>query len=107
MLREKKESRQSALKVRECEKRGECFFDCSLDVFHLRFSIMPLLVPKERSIAQSLSRFLVSSEKREIMRRENIEGLRTLFPLLMRTPARAKRKDTTPDEHEEHVCSVS
>uniref|UniRef100_A0A914XS68 Beta-catenin-like protein 1 n=1 Tax=Plectus sambesii TaxID=2011161 RepID=A0A914XS68_9BILA len=35
-----------------------------------------------------------------------ILGLRTLFPLLMRTPAKAKRKDTSPDEHEEHVCAV-
>uniref|UniRef100_A0A914RCI6 Beta-catenin-like protein 1 N-terminal domain-containing protein n=1 Tax=Parascaris equorum TaxID=6256 RepID=A0A914RCI6_PAREQ len=24
----------------------------------------------------------------------------------MRTPSKMKRKDTTPDEHEEHVCSV-
>lgn len=34
-------------------------------------------------------------------------GLRTLFPLLMRTPVKGKRKDTTPDEHEEHVVAVS
>lgn len=24
----------------------------------------------------------------------------------MRTPSKQKRKDSTPDEHEEHVCSV-
>ncbi|KAH7675885.1 DUF1716 domain-containing protein, partial [Aphelenchoides avenae] len=35
-----------------------------------------------------------------------ILGLRTLFPLFMRTPSKMKRKDTTPDEHEEHVCSI-
>ncbi|KAJ1346628.1 hypothetical protein KIN20_001493 [Parelaphostrongylus tenuis] len=34
-----------------------------------------------------------------------ILGLRTLFPLFMRTPSKVKRKDTTPDEHEEHVCA--
>src|SRR5207248_2333434 len=33
-------------------------------------------------------------------------GLRIIFPLFMKTPPRVKRKDTTPDEHEEHVCSV-
>lgn len=33
-------------------------------------------------------------------------GLRTIFPLFMRTPSKQKRKDSTPDEHEEHVCSV-
>lgn len=35
-----------------------------------------------------------------------ILGLRTLFPLYMRTPSKVKRKDTTPDEHEEHVCAI-
>lgn len=35
-----------------------------------------------------------------------ILGLRTLFPLFMRTPSQVKRKDTTPDEHEEHVCAI-
>ncbi|KHJ76961.1 hypothetical protein OESDEN_23419 [Oesophagostomum dentatum] len=24
----------------------------------------------------------------------------------MRTPSKVKRKDTTPDEHEEHVCAI-
>ena len=36
-----------------------------------------------------------------------ILGLRTLFPLFMRSPAAKKRKDTSLDEHEEHVCAVS
>jgi hypothetical protein len=35
-----------------------------------------------------------------------ILGLRTLFPMFMRTPSAAKKKDTTPDEHDEHVVSV-
>jgi beta-catenin-like protein 1 len=52
-----------------------------------------------------------------------ILGLRTLFPLYMRTPPKMKRKDTTPDgivqkwtahfnldlfwsDHEEYCCSV-
>ncbi|ETN75338.1 Eukaryotic hypothetical protein [Necator americanus] len=35
-----------------------------------------------------------------------LDGLRTLFPLYMRTPSKVKRKDTTPDEHEEHVCAI-
>uniref|UniRef100_A0A915NXV1 Beta-catenin-like protein 1 n=1 Tax=Meloidogyne floridensis TaxID=298350 RepID=A0A915NXV1_9BILA len=35
-----------------------------------------------------------------------ILGLRTLFPLLMRTPPKMKRKDTTPDDHEEYCCSI-
>lgn len=34
-------------------------------------------------------------------------GLRTLFPLFLRTPSKVKRKDTSPDEHEEHVTAVS
>jgi beta-catenin-like protein 1 len=33
-------------------------------------------------------------------------GLRVIFPLFMKTPSKAKRKDTTPIEHEEHVCSI-
>jgi beta-catenin-like protein 1 len=33
-------------------------------------------------------------------------GLRVLFPLFMKTPSKTKRKDTTPVEHEEHVCSI-
>ncbi|KAI1729644.1 catenin-beta-like, arm-motif containing nuclear domain-containing protein [Ditylenchus destructor] len=35
-----------------------------------------------------------------------ILGLKTLFPLFMRTPPRVKRKDSTPDDHEEYCCSV-
>ncbi|CAD5210294.1 unnamed protein product [Bursaphelenchus xylophilus] len=35
-----------------------------------------------------------------------IGGLRTLFPLFMRSPQKTKKKDTTPDEHEEHVISI-
>jgi beta-catenin-like protein 1 len=35
-----------------------------------------------------------------------ILGLRTLFPLYMRTPPKMKRKDTSPDDHEEYCCSV-
>ncbi|TKR95884.1 hypothetical protein L596_009994 [Steinernema carpocapsae] len=35
-----------------------------------------------------------------------IFGLRTLFPLFMRTPSKHKRKDTSADEHEENVCSI-
>jgi len=35
-----------------------------------------------------------------------IYGLRTLFPMFMRTPQQTKKKDTAPDEHDEHVVSV-
>jgi len=35
-----------------------------------------------------------------------ILGLRTLFPLYMRTPPRLKRKGTSPDDHEEYCCSI-
>lgn len=34
-------------------------------------------------------------------------GLRSLFPLFMRSPQKTKKKDTAPDEHEEYVISVS
>nr|CTP81874.1 Bm5045 [Brugia malayi] len=74
MLRERKQSRESALKVLDyatngIEGRSNCakFIDILGDLF---------------------------------------SGLRTIFPLFMRTPAKQKRKDSTPDEHEEHVCSV-
>jgi len=35
-----------------------------------------------------------------------ILGLRTLFPLFMKTPKKAKRKGMSAQEHEEHVVSV-
>uniref|UniRef100_A0A7E4ZTT6 Beta-catenin-like protein 1 n=2 Tax=Panagrellus redivivus TaxID=6233 RepID=A0A7E4ZTT6_PANRE len=35
-----------------------------------------------------------------------ILGLRALFPLFMKTPTKNKKKDTTPTDHEEHVCSI-
>jgi beta-catenin-like protein 1 len=35
-----------------------------------------------------------------------ILGLRTLFPLFMKTPKKAKRKGLTAMEHEEHVVSI-
>ncbi|GMT28327.1 hypothetical protein PFISCL1PPCAC_19624 [Pristionchus fissidentatus] len=69
MLRERKQSRQSALKVLDHATTG----------------------PEG---ADNCAKFV------------EILGLRTLFPLLMRTPAKAKRKDTTPDEHEEHVVAI-
>lgn len=36
----------------------------------------------------------------------DILGLRTVFPLFMQTPRRYKKKVASPEEHEEHVCSV-
>uniref|UniRef100_A0A0R3RZL6 Beta-catenin-like protein 1 n=1 Tax=Elaeophora elaphi TaxID=1147741 RepID=A0A0R3RZL6_9BILA len=69
MLRERKQSRESALKVLDYATNGaEGKSNCS--------------------------KFI------------DILGLRTIFPLFMRTPSKQKRKDSTPDEHEEHVCSV-
>ncbi|CAI2320479.1 unnamed protein product [Caenorhabditis sp. 36 PRJEB53466] len=69
MLREKKQSRQSALKVLNHATSGEEGIEnCN--------KLVEML------------------------------GLRTIFPLFMRTPSKMKRKDTTPDEHEEHVCTI-
>lgn len=34
-----------------------------------------------------------------------ILGLRTLFPLFMKTPSKQKRGEYTAEEHEEHVCA--
>ncbi|VDK54181.1 unnamed protein product [Anisakis simplex] len=69
MLREKKQSRESALKVLNHATNGvEGKANCN--------------------------KFI------------EILGLRTIFPLFMRTPSKTKRKDTTPDEHEEDVCSI-
>ncbi|CAD6184503.1 unnamed protein product [Caenorhabditis auriculariae] len=69
MLREKKQSRESALKVLDHATTGmEGAENCN--------KLVEML------------------------------GLRTLFPLFMRTPSKVRRKDTTPDEHEEHVCAI-
>uniref|UniRef100_A0A0N5ASZ8 Beta-catenin-like protein 1 n=1 Tax=Syphacia muris TaxID=451379 RepID=A0A0N5ASZ8_9BILA len=69
MLREKKESRESALKVLDYATSGpEGKANCNKCI--------------------------------------EIYALRTIFPLFMRTPARVKRKDSSPNEHEEHVCSI-
>jgi len=69
MLRERKQSRESALKVLDYATTGpEGLENCQKFV--------------------------------------DLLGLRTLFPIFMRTPSKGQRKDTTPDEHEEHVCSV-
>jgi len=35
-----------------------------------------------------------------------ILGLRTIFPLFMKTPSKTKRKGHTAEMHEEHVCSI-
>ncbi|ULU09986.1 hypothetical protein L3Y34_014381 [Caenorhabditis briggsae] len=68
MLREKKQARQSALKVLNHATSGEEGIEnCN--------KLVEML------------------------------GLRTIFPLFMRTPSKTKRKDTTPDEHEEHILS--
>ncbi|MFH4977245.1 hypothetical protein AB6A40_003954 [Gnathostoma spinigerum] len=69
MLRERKQSRESALKVLDYATNGQ-------------------------------------EGKANCAKFVDIYGLRTLFPLFMRTPPKVKRKDTTPLEHEEHVCSV-
>ncbi|XP_068188070.1 beta-catenin-like protein 1 [Antennarius striatus] len=36
----------------------------------------------------------------------DILGLRTIFPLFMKTPKKMKKTGTTEKEHEEHVCSI-
>lgn len=36
----------------------------------------------------------------------DILGLRTIFPLFMKTPKKNRRKTITVEEHEEHVCSI-
>lgn len=69
MLRERKQSRESALKVLDYATNGQ-------------------------------------EGKSNCVKFVEIMGLRTIFPLFMRTPPKDKRKDTTPGEHEEHVCSV-
>ncbi|VDK61599.1 unnamed protein product [Onchocerca ochengi] len=69
MLRERKQSRESALKVLDYATNG-------------------------------------AEGKSNCVKFIDILGLRTIFPLFMRTPSKQRRKDSTPDEHEEHVCSV-
>ncbi|CAJ0955018.1 unnamed protein product, partial [Mesorhabditis belari] len=69
MLRERKQSRESALKVLDHATTG----------------------PEGQ---ENCAKFI------------EILGLRTLFPLFLRTPTKVKRKDTTPNEHEEHVCAI-
>lgn len=36
----------------------------------------------------------------------DILGLRTIFPLFMKTPKKSKQRLLSADEHEEHVCSI-
>ncbi|XP_060517371.1 beta-catenin-like protein 1 isoform X2 [Cylas formicarius] len=36
----------------------------------------------------------------------DILGLRTIFPLFMKTPKKNRRKVLTSEQHEEHVCSI-
>uniref|UniRef100_T1J520 Beta-catenin-like protein 1 n=1 Tax=Strigamia maritima TaxID=126957 RepID=T1J520_STRMM len=36
----------------------------------------------------------------------DILGLRTVFPLFMKTPQKQKRKGLSTEDHEEHVCSI-
>jgi beta-catenin-like protein 1 len=36
----------------------------------------------------------------------DILGLRTIFPLFMKTPKKHKKRNLSTDEHEEHVCSI-
>ena len=36
----------------------------------------------------------------------DILGLRTIFPLFMKTPKRSKRKGVSAEEHEEHAISI-
>lgn len=69
MLRERKQSRESALKVLDYATNGR-------------------------------------EGKANCVKFVDISALRTIFPLFMRTPPKEKRKDATPDEHEEHVCSI-
>lgn len=69
MLREKKMSRESALKVLDYATTG-------------------------------------SEGKANCDKFVEILGLRTLFPLFMKTPIKNKRKGHSAEEHEEHVCSI-
>lgn len=69
MLREKKMSRESALKVLDYATTG----------------------PEGKANCDKFVEIL---------------GLRTLFPLFMKTPNKNKRKGHSAEEHEEHVCSI-
>lgn len=69
MLREKKMSRQSALKVLNYAMTGK-------------------------------------ASKPNCDKFADILGLRTLFPLFMKTPSKHKRKGHTAEEHEEHVTGI-
>lgn len=69
MLREKKESRNGALKVLDHALTG----------------------PEGKESCAKLV---------------DILGLRTIFPLFMKTPRKQKRKGVSADEYEEHVVSV-
>ncbi|VDP04723.1 unnamed protein product [Soboliphyme baturini] len=69
MLREKKMSRASALKV-------------------LNYATM------DESGRENCDKFV------------EILGLRTLFPLFMKSPSQVNRVNLPPEKHEEHVCSI-
>lgn len=80
MLREQKQSRESALKV-------------FVNLFILFLKVLNYVTAGPEG-------------KDSCLKFVKIYGLRTLFPLFMRTPSKGKRKETTKDEHEEHVCAV-
>lgn len=69
MLREKKMSRESALKVLDYALQG----------------------PEGKENCEKFVEIL---------------GLRTIFPLFMKTPSKTKRKGQSAEMHEEHVCSI-
>ena len=55
---------------------------------------------------QLLSEIFFSSGRDNCAKFVDILGLRTVFPLFMKTPKKSKRKGVSAEEHEEHVIAI-
>merc|ERR1719510_281586 len=70
------------------------------------------LMLREKKVSRSgalkvLNHAIIGSEgKDNCSKFVDILGLRTVFPLFMKTPKRAQRKGVSAEEHEEHVISI-
>ena len=70
------------------------------------------LMLREKKVSRSgalkvLNHALIGSEgKDNCSKFIDILGLRTIFPLFMKTPKKTQRKGVSAEEHEEHVISI-
>ena len=99
---------------RERFLKGEGLQLMNLMLRYLAILIVPSLTSKNREKKKSrsgalkvLSHALTGAEGIDnCLKFVDILGLRTLFPLFMKTPKRSKRAGVSAEEHEDHVISI-